>query len=134
MATGSKKNEIQTVADYLANLSEKQRAGVQKLVRIVKSAAPQLEEGLNYSTPAYRLNNKLVVGIAAAKTHTGFYVMSEPVMDQFKNELKGYDIAKTSVRFLLDEELPAPLIKKIVLARIAEIDSTTKKSVGKKTK
>lgn len=112
--------EIKSVADYLATLSEKQRLSAEKLIRIVQTAAPELEEGLTYSTPAYKLNGKPVVGIAAAKAHIGFYVMSEPVMNAFKNELKGYDTAKTSIRFPLDEVFPAPLIKKIVTARVKE--------------
>lgn len=118
MATGSTK--IQTIGDYLDTLSPEQRAGVEKLTRIIKAAAPQLEEGLNYSTPAYRLDGKLVVGIAAAKTHVGFYVMSAAVMGQFKNELKGYDVASTTIRIPYEAALPAALVKKIVLKRIEE--------------
>jgi uncharacterized protein YdhG (YjbR/CyaY superfamily) len=58
--------------------------------------------------------------------------MSEPVMDQFRNELKDYDIAKTSIRFSIKEKFPSLLIKKIVLARVKENSSKSKKDSLKK--
>ena len=121
------KSTIENVEDYLATLSEAQQEHIKNLRQLILDSSKELEEGLNYSTPAYRLNGKLIVGIAAAKTHTGFYVMSETIMDHFKNELKGYDIAKTSIRFPIKKELPSPLIKRIVLARIEENKSKIKK-------
>jgi uncharacterized protein YdhG (YjbR/CyaY superfamily) len=128
MIMKNQKKTIDTVEDYLATLSPAQQEHIRKLRQLILATSPSLEEGLNYSTPAYRLNGKLIVGIAAAKTHTGFYVMSEPVMKQFKNELQNFDTAKTSIRFLLDEKLPASLIKKIVLARIEDGNSKPKRA------
>lgn len=118
---------ITTVAAYLDTLSREHRVAVEKLINIVKAAAPQLEEGLSYSVPNYKLNGKPVIGIAAAKTHTGLYVMSKAVIKAFSAELKVYDTAKGSIRFPLDAKLPAALIKRIVKARVAEVNPGLKK-------
>jgi len=114
-----KKQQIQNADDYFSSLPDEQRKPLEKLRQLIKAAAPDAEEGLTYQTPAYRLNG-LLVGIAAAKTHSGFYVMSEPVIKMFQSELKAFDTAKTSIRFPIHQPLPESLIKDIVKARVIE--------------
>jgi uncharacterized protein YdhG (YjbR/CyaY superfamily) len=46
--------------------------------------------------------------------------MSSSILDVFKDELKGFQTSKGTIRFPLDKPLPAGLIKKLVKARIAE--------------
>jgi uncharacterized protein YdhG (YjbR/CyaY superfamily) len=43
-------------------------------------------------------------------------------MQAFKNELKAYSTAKGTIRFPMDKPLPVALVKKMVLARIAQND------------
>lgn len=125
MSNASKSKAIKTVDDYLALQPEKERASLEKIRRIIKSAAPQAEETLNYQTPAYKYKG-LLVGFAAAKNHVGFYVMSETVMQAFSSELNEYAPAKTSMRFSFGQDLPASLIKKIVQMRMKENDEKMK--------
>ncbi|ACU03998.1 iron chaperone [Pedobacter heparinus] len=127
----NEKKNIQNVDDYLATLTPDQQRHLEKIRELVLSASPELEEGLNYSTPAYRTNGKLVVGIAAAKRHTGFYVMSEAVMNQFKDRLMEYELAKTSFSIPLDKVPSAELVKQIVLARTTENSNGKSKSTSK---
>jgi uncharacterized protein YdhG (YjbR/CyaY superfamily) len=46
--------------------------------------------------------------------------MSPPVIEAFKNELKGFQTSKGTIRFPVDKPLSAALVKKLVRARIAE--------------
>ncbi|RPE09192.1 DUF1801 domain-containing protein [Chitinophaga lutea] len=130
MATS--KNNIKNVDEYLATLSPAQKEHVKKIRQLIINVSAELEEGLTYSTPAYRVKGKLVVGIAAAKTHTGFYVMSETVIEQFKDKLRDYELAKTSFKIPLSKTISATLVKQIVLARINENSSTPLKTPAKK--
>jgi uncharacterized protein YdhG (YjbR/CyaY superfamily) len=49
--------------------------------------------------------------------------MSPAVMDAHAAELQKYDTSKGTIRFAHDKPLPAGLVKKIVKARIAEIEA-----------
>lgn len=52
--------------------------------------------------------------------------MSAAVIEAFKDELKGYQTSKGTIRFPVDKPLPAALIKKLVKARVAEIERKKK--------
>ena len=45
-------------------------------------------------------------------------------MNDLRNEMAGFDNSTTVIRFKTDKPLPENLIKKLVLARIAEIEQT----------
>ena len=50
-----------------------------------------------------------------------------PISGAITRELKGYDTAKGTIRFAVDEPLPAAVVKKLVKARIAENQKKVKK-------
>ncbi len=45
---------VNTVDDYLAALPAKERAVLEELRRVIKSAAPQAEEVISYRIPLYK--------------------------------------------------------------------------------
>jgi uncharacterized protein YdhG (YjbR/CyaY superfamily) len=42
------------------------------------------------------------------------------VQKKFQKELKGFEVSKGTIRFTPEKPLPATLVKKLILARIAE--------------
>jgi uncharacterized protein YdhG (YjbR/CyaY superfamily) len=44
------------------------------------------------------------------------------VISKFKEELKDFRVSKGTIHFPVDEPLPPPLLKKMVKARIAEME------------
>lgn len=108
-----------TIDEYLAPLSDDQRAALQRLRRTIRSAAPRAEECISYSLPAFRLNGVLV-GFGATANHCAFYPMSSSTVAAHKDDLKDFDTSKGTIRFQPDRPLPAALVRKLVKARIAE--------------
>jgi uncharacterized protein YdhG (YjbR/CyaY superfamily) len=107
------------IDEYLARVNPEQRAALEKLRRTIRSAAPKAEECISYSMPAFRLNG-LLVGFAAKQNHCALYPFNGTTVNDFKNELKGYETSMGAIRFRPDKPLPAGLVRKIVKARIAE--------------
>jgi uncharacterized protein YdhG (YjbR/CyaY superfamily) len=108
-----------TIDEYLAAVSEDQRAALERLRRTIRAAAPKAEECISYGLAAFRLNGMLVA-LGATANHCAFYLMSTSVLDAHRNELEGYDTSKGTIRFGPDLPLPAALVRKLVKARIAE--------------
>ena len=53
--------------------------------------------------------------------------MSGTLIEQFQEELKKYETAKGTIRFSVDNPLPAALVKKLVKARVAENEAKGKR-------
>jgi uncharacterized protein YdhG (YjbR/CyaY superfamily) len=112
-------NDTQGVDNYIAAQSADVQPALKQLREIIKQAAPEAQEVLSYQVPTYKDNGPLV-SFAAAKNHCSFYVMSARTVEAFKDELKDFDASGGAVRFSPDKPLSAPLVKKIIKARIAE--------------
>ena len=117
-STPAKANKPKTHDDYLAAVTEDKRAALQKLRKAIKRAAPKAEECISYQLPAFRLNGRFLVAYGAATNHCAFYPGS--TIKALKNELKGYDTSKGTIRFPASTPLPAALVRKLVRLRIEE--------------
>lgn len=113
------KTKVKTIDEYLAALSDDQRAALDKLRKTIRAAAPGAEECISYGLPAFRLNGVLVA-FGARANHCAFYPMSASTVAAYKDELTGYETSTGTIRFQPDHPLPAALVRRIVKARIAE--------------
>jgi len=107
-----------TIDEYLAALSAEQRAALEKLRKAIQAAAPEAEECISYQLPAFRLHGKLLVAFGAWANHCAFYPGA--LLKDFKDELKGYETSKGTIRFASENPLPAALVRKLIKARIAK--------------
>jgi uncharacterized protein YdhG (YjbR/CyaY superfamily) len=111
------------VDGYLASIPEDARAALGKLRTAIKAAAPEASEVISYQVPTFRYRGRALVSFGAAKGHCSFYVMSPDVVEAHAADLEGYALGKGSIRFPAARPLPAPLVKKLVKARIAESEA-----------
>ncbi len=113
------KRTLQTIDEYLADLSGEHRAALEILRKTIRAAAPKAEECISYQIPAFR-QGRMLVGFGATAKHCAFYLMSSSTVEAHKVELKGYDTSKGTIWFQPDMPLPATLVRKLVKARLAE--------------
>jgi len=113
------KTPAKTVDEYLAASAPEVRAVLEQLRMTIKAAAPEAEETISYQIPTYKYHGPLVHFVARG-SYWSFIVVSRPVLETFKNELKDYDISGTTIHFTPGHPLPAALVEKIVKARIRE--------------
>jgi uncharacterized protein YdhG (YjbR/CyaY superfamily) len=109
----------ETIDDYLANVADDQHSALEALRRTIRASAPDAEECISYGVPAFR-HNGVLVAFGAAANHCAFYLMSGSTVEAHREELKGYETSKGTIRFQPDRPLPEPLVQKLVEARIAE--------------
>jgi uncharacterized protein YdhG (YjbR/CyaY superfamily) len=72
--------------------------------------------------PAFKLNGKSLAYFGAWKSHIGFYPTPSGTA-AFTKELKPYETAKGTAKFLLNKPIPYNLITKITKFRAAEVKS-----------
>src|SRR5215469_15477005 len=116
-----------TVEEYLAKVPEPQRTTLAKVRQVIQSVLPaDATEAISYRIPCVKYKGMLV-GYAAFTDHCSLFGMSSTLLGPFKEELKNYSTSKGTIRFAVDEPLPAALIKKLVKSAIAEKDKLKKK-------
>src|SRR5262245_14069422 len=107
---------------YLAKLSADKRATLEKVRKAIRAAAPDAEEGMSYGMPAF-IRGKPIAGYSASADHCSYFPMSGAITAQFADELEKYEVSKGGFRFPIGKPPPATLIRKLVKARMAEIDA-----------
>jgi 3-methyladenine DNA glycosylase AlkD len=107
--------------EFLAPLPPAQRATLEKLRRTIRAIVPQAEECISYGIPGFRFHGKMLVWYGAGKSHCSFFPGG--VVNDFRDELKNYELSKGTVRFPIGQVLPAPLVRKLLAARMAKITS-----------
>ena len=115
---------FETIDDYIASQPSEVQSVLQELRSIIKEAAPDAIEVLNYKVPSFILvpggKRDQQIMMAGYATFVGFYPFPS-TMEKFSAELKAFKQGKGSVQFPLDKPLPKDLIIRIVKYRRDEI-------------
>jgi len=115
------KKSLKNIDEYLASVPEPARGTLNKIRAAIRSAAPvETTETISYRIPAFKYKGVLV-WFAAFRDHCSLFPTAA-VIEQFKNELKPYSISKGTIQFPTDKPLPSALVKKMVKARVAQIE------------
>jgi uncharacterized protein YdhG (YjbR/CyaY superfamily) len=111
-----------TVAAYLAEVPEPARSTLERIRAAIRAAAPaEATEIISYGIPAFK-HNKVLIWYAAFANHCSLFPTAS-VIEEFKKELKGFTLSKGTIQFPTDKPLPSGLVKKMVKARVAQIES-----------
>jgi len=113
------RSAAKTVDEYLARVPEPARTTLKKVRAAIRSAVPRdATETISYGMPAFKYKGVLV-WFAAFSNHCSLFP-GAGVIEEFKNELKGFSTSKGTIQFPVDKPLSAALIKRMVKARIAQ--------------
>jgi uncharacterized protein YdhG (YjbR/CyaY superfamily) len=116
------KGPPQNVDDYLAGVPEPARSTLNKIRAAIRSVVPPTAtETISYRIPAFKYK-EVLVWFAAFSDHCSLFPTAS-VIEAFRKELKGFATSKGTIQFPADKPLPLALIKKLVKARIAQIES-----------
>jgi uncharacterized protein YdhG (YjbR/CyaY superfamily) len=109
------------VDEYLAGVPEPARSALSKMRAAIRSAVPpEATEAISYGIPAFK-HKGVLVWFAAFSDHFSLFPTAA-VIEKFKNELEGYSTSKGTIHFPTGKPLPIPLIKKLVKARVAQME------------
>ena len=113
------KTDHENINDYLKNLPVDVKNALQRLRDIIHKTAPGVEELISYGMPAFKYHGMLVY-FAAFKNHCSLFGGNGSITTKMKEDLKDFKTTKASIHFTVQKQLPAPLIKKIIKARMQE--------------
>ncbi len=109
-----------TPDEFIARCAEPFRQTLEEMRGIIRSVLPGAEEKISYQAPCFRYNNAFVVGLNTTQKFCSLLVMSPPLVKKIADELTGVKVSGATLHFPPGQPLPEELIRKVVLARVAE--------------
>ncbi len=109
--------------DYLASLSEPERAELERVRQFVRRTVPDVEEGTSYGMPAFKYKKRPLLGIRASKTHLSVFPFSPEAIDAASVALAGFDLSKGTVRFTPDKPIPDSALEQLLRHRLLELET-----------
>lgn len=125
--TRSRSGEVDA---FLAALPDDLRMALEHLRNQIVEAAPEAVETIAYGVPAFRYRGRPLVSFSAGRSGKGpcaLYVQSPPLMQAHRDELRGYDTGKGTIRFQAEDPISADLVARLVHERMAETDAARKR-------
>ena len=121
-STAKGKAAPKNVVEYLARVPEPARSVLSKMRSAIRQAVPRkATETISYQIPAFK-HKGILVWFAAFSDHCSLFPTAA-LIKEFKKELKGFSTSKGTIHFPLNKPLPVALIKKIVKARVAQLEA-----------
>ena len=108
---------------YLAALPVDQREALQRLRVQIARLVPDAVETISYGMPAFARNGRAVMWFAAWKSHCSIYPLTDTFLAAHAAELEGYGRTRGSLHFTPRAPLPEALVERMVLARLADLES-----------
>jgi len=108
-----------TVDAYIAGFPKDVQQKLKQVRATIRKAAPGVEEKISYRILGFFLEGRVLIYIAAFKSHIGFY--PAPIgSPEFKSALAVYASGKATAKFTFDKPIPLGLIAKVVKLRAKE--------------
>ena len=111
------------VDDYLSARPTDVQQRLRRVRALILSVAPDAVEWFSYGIPGFRVHDRPFVWYAAFSHHVSLFPMTTAIRSRFEKELEGLETSKGTIRFPLDRPLPETLIKRLVKARLAEMQA-----------
>ena len=108
-----------SIDEYIAAAPAQAQKRLREMRRCLRDAAPDAEEGLKWSTPAFSHGTILFI-FAAHRNHISLYPTPSAIK-AFAKELEGYRTSSSTVQFPLDRPLPLSLIRRIADYRVKSV-------------
>ena len=107
----------------LAAAPPDQRAALQALRETIAAAAPEAEETISYSMPAFRYHGRALVSYSAFKKHCSLFPMSAELIETHPEKVGAFATAKGTLQFTPADPIPTDMVTWLVRERVAQIDA-----------
>ncbi len=105
---------------YLQDVEEPKRSTLQHVRKTIIAIVPEAEQCISYGMPAFRLNGKVIAGLAAFKNHLSYLPHSGSVIPALGDAVADYKWSKGALQFPTDTPLPTSLVQQLIATRIAQ--------------
>lgn len=118
------------VDKHLKGFEIGQRQILNNLREMIAEELPTATQVIKYGIPTFLIEGVPILGFDGYKKHNSLFPYSGSTNLLLTKELADYEQTKGSIHFALDKSFPKPLLKKIIKARIGQINASYPKRTG----
>lgn len=118
------------VDKHLKKFDVRQRQILNNLREMIAEELPTATQVMKYGIPTFLVEGVAILGFDGYKKHNSLFPYSGATNMLLGKELAEYEQTKGSIHFALDKRFPRPLLKKIIKARISQINASYPKRTG----
>lgn len=106
--------------EYLEAVPSPQRQALETLRAQLHAILPGATEVISYRLPTLRSRDRMIVSFGATGSHCALYVLSNTLLERFREQLRGFQTGKGTVRFSPEHPIPPALVEALVRAKMVE--------------
>ena len=111
--------------DYYAQLPAAAVPHLTQLRELCRTGLPKAEEALHWNNPAFVQGGTRLLMLQSYKQHCSLrFPTRQFASQQAAVEAAGYEAGEGFIKLPYDRELPVPLLKRLIKARLDEFTST----------
>jgi uncharacterized protein YdhG (YjbR/CyaY superfamily) len=118
------------VTAHLKKFSPEQKKILTDLRNHIASKLPTAEQVIKYGIPTFLIEGVPVIGFDGYKAHNSIFPYSGSFNARLKKDLEKYVQTKGSIHFEGGKSIPKPMINKILVERIRQINDSYPKKTG----
>ena len=118
------------IDEHLAAFAPAQRKALESVCATIRTALTAATETISYGMPTFKIDGVAVIGLDGFTRHNSLFPYSAEIQRAFEGELAGFVRTKGSIHFDVAVPFPAPLLKRMLRARIAEINASYPRKSG----
>lgn len=118
------------VISHLKKLPPEQKTILIELRDHIASKLPTSKQVIKYGIPTFVIEGVPVIGFDGYKAHNSIFPYSGSINSRLKKELEQYVQTKGSIHFDYKKRIPKPLVNKILVERIKQINDSYPKKNG----
>lgn len=108
---------MSVIDEYLQDVSEPERAELQRIRSLIQEMVPDAVEAFSYGIPCFKYKNHYFIGFAAYKDHLSLFPSSQPIAE-LGSKLSAFKTSPGTIQFRLDKPLPEDLLREIIDVRL----------------
>lgn len=109
---------------------KEQAAALLKTLKEAERLFPKATRAIAWGMPTLKVGDENLCHIEGFKNHNSLFPSSGAITESFEKELAKYVVSKGTIHFDLDKPFPTPLLKKLLLARLDQINASYPKKNG----
>ena len=114
----------------LKKFPKEQQKALLETIKAVEQLFPKAERAIAWGMPTLKIGEDNLCHVMGFKKHNSLFPASGSIAAMLKKDLAKFKVSKGTIQFELDKPFPKTLLKKVLHARLKQINESYPKKNG----